>query len=82
MNLVKVDNTFKGKVNNKIFNPDITLQKEMEFREKVEKLFPNRYDLSTVEYKNIQTPVKIKCLTHNQYFIQTPRNLLGWFTRM
>ncbi len=76
MNLVKVDNTFKGKVNNKIFNLDITLQKEMEFREKVEKLFPNRYDLSTVKYKNIQTPVKIKCLTHNQYFIQTPRNLL------
>ena len=76
MNLVKVDNTFKGEVNNKVFNLDITLQKEMEFKENINKKFPGKYDLSFTEYKNIQTPVNIKCLEHNIMFTQTPRNLL------
>lgn len=76
MNLVKVDDIFKGKIGKNIFNLDIRLQKEMEFIENIKSKFPDKYNLEKMNYKNIQTPIEVKCNKHNIYFTQTPRGLL------
>lgn len=46
-----------------------------EFIEKIENKFPNKYDLSEVEYKNNHTYIKVGCKKHG-FFYTTPSRLL------
>jgi len=50
-----------------------------EFIEKAKKIHGNKYDYTNVDYKNVHTHVKIKCISHNIIFDQSPRNhLIGY----
>jgi hypothetical protein len=46
------------------------------FAQKAKKIHGNKYDYSTVIYKNIKTPINIKCLLHG-IFTQTPNSHLN-----
>lgn len=46
------------------------------FKKKLEELRPSTFDMSKVSYINNTTPVKLKCLEHNEWFEQTPLKML------
>jgi len=47
-----------------------------EFVEKAKKIHGSKYDYTEVDYKNVHIHVKIKCVAHNIFFMQSPRNHL------
>ena len=47
-----------------------------QFIEKAKSIHGNKYDYSSVEYKNIRTDVKIFCKKSQKYFYQLPANHL------
>jgi len=47
-----------------------------EFIVKAKKIHGKKYEYTEVEYKNVHTHVKIKCVAHDIIFNQTPRNHL------
>ena len=49
-----------------------------EFNSKVEEKFPNKFDLSKVDYVNNHTPITVGCKTHG-YFTILPSHLLMGF---
>ena len=46
------------------------------FINKLKHLYGDKYDYSLIDYKNVSTKVKIKCLKHNYTFLKFPKKLL------
>jgi hypothetical protein len=50
-----------------------------EFIEKAKKIHGSKYDYTDVDYKSVHIHIKIKCITHDIKFNQSPRNhLIGY----
>lgn len=54
----------------------LEIRKTEEFNSKLITLRPNKFDTSEVSYINNTTPVKLKCLEHDEWFYQTPLKML------
>lgn len=54
----------------------IETRKTEEFNIKLSKLRLNKFDTSEVSYVNNTTPVKLRCIEHDEWFYQTPLKML------
>lgn len=57
-------------------NTLLCTRKTEDFNTKLSKLRPNKFDTSEVFYVNNTTPVKLRCIEHDEWFYQTPLKML------
>ena len=50
---------------------------QAEVIDKLEKKYPNKFDYSLVEFKNIRTAIKLRCIEHKNIFEMTVKDLLN-----
>lgn len=75
MNYVMVDNTVKTVIGGTHFRTNINNIKNVEFFVKMEKKYPGKIDFTDTVYKNIQTPITVRCIKHDKVFTQAPRGM-------
>lgn len=78
--LVRLDNLKNNKIPCKYCSRELMGIRHRKAKDKfvheIESRFPNRFDLSKVEYVTSTDPVKVRCIKHNHIFYVIPKSLL------